>query len=70
MVTLTCNFSVELRGYESLTPSMPMEVRLVAGRGQVSLDMPFTCQDDGSMWPDIARRLPTLAPNMAPNKTH
>ena len=24
MVPLTCNFSVELRGFEPLTPSMPL----------------------------------------------
>jgi hypothetical protein len=30
--------------------------------------VPFSCQDSGLMWPDVARRLPALAPNLAPSK--
>ena len=40
----------------------------VAGRGQVSPRMAITCGVCGSMWPDVARLLPTLAPNLAPSK--
>jgi hypothetical protein len=34
----------------------------------VSPDMPFTCQDCGSLWPYVAWRLLTLAPNLAPTR--
>ena len=30
--------------------------------------MPFTCQDPGPVWPDVARRVPALAANLAPSK--
>src|ERR1019366_9923673 len=39
-----------------------------AGWGRASACEPFTCGNPGSMWPDVARRLPTLAPNLAPRK--
>jgi hypothetical protein len=30
--------------------------------------VPFSCQDSGPMWPDVARCLPAVAPNLAPSK--
>jgi hypothetical protein len=39
-----------------------------AGCGRASPREPFTCGNPGPMWPDVARRLPALAPNLAPGK--
>ena len=46
----------------------PIQGRAIAGRGPASPGTPFTCKDPGLMWPDVARRLPTLAPKLAPSK--
>ena len=45
-----------------------MQGRAVAGGGPASPGVPFTCGNPGPMWPDIARRLALLAPNLAPRK--
>ena len=40
----------------------------VARRSAASPGVPITCGNPGPMWPYVARRLPTLAPNLAPSK--
>jgi hypothetical protein len=45
-----------------------IQCRAVAGRGPASPGLPFTCANPGPMWLDAARRLLTLAPNLAPRK--
>jgi hypothetical protein len=45
-----------------------IQARAVAGWGRASACEPFTCGNPGPMWPDVARRLPTLAPDLAPRK--
>lgn len=41
----------------------------IAGRRQASLSRPFTCRDSSSIWPDVAWRLPTSAPDLAPTNS-
>ena len=55
---------------EIRTPDLlqAIQTRTVAGCGQMSLCMPFTCGDSGWTWPYVAWRLASLAPNLAPRK--
>jgi len=59
-ILLNCR-NVELRGFESLTSCRPY------GR-RPSPCTPKTCGVRGPMWPDVALRLPLLAPNLAPRQ--
>src|ERR1700738_4581302 len=74
-VTMDCHFFVEHRHENSWslgirTPDLlhAIQARNIAGRGRASPTEPLTCDNPGSMWPDVARRLPTLAPGLAPRK--
>ena len=60
--------NVEIRGFEPPDLLHATQGRAVAGWGRASACEPFTCGNPGPMWPDVARRLPTLAPNLAPRK--
>jgi hypothetical protein len=66
--------SFELRkcgAKEIRTPDLlhAMQARTVAGCGQMSLCMPFTCGDSGWTWPYVAWCLASLAPNLAPTNS-
>jgi len=60
--------NVEIRGFEPPDLLHATQGRAVAGWGRASACERFTCGNPGPMWPDVARRLPTLAPNLAPRK--
>jgi hypothetical protein len=64
---LNCD-NVELSGFEPLTYCMALQAPSVARQGSASPGMSAACNDYGWMWPDVARRLPTLAPNLALSK--
>ena len=60
--------NVELRGFEPLTSCMPYRPRPTLSVAWHRLAGRLSCGDRGSTWPDVARLLPTLAPNLAPSK--
>jgi hypothetical protein len=70
-ITLISNKYTKKRGAQVIrTPDLlhAIQAPAVAERGRASPYGSFTCDNPGSMWPDVARRLPTLAPDLAPGK--